>query len=125
MKNKQRSVLRFIEKYIVKNCSSPSYQDICDGVGIKSRSHVHYIIKDLEYLGLIERTNGKYRSFKLPKKYNALKLKQEIEKLKKSLKECREMAFSIRLALSSGKINNVFSITYKIENEIDNAMGEI
>lgn len=51
-------------------------------------------------------------------------LEKENANLKELLKECREMSFKIRLALSSGKINDVFTLTYQIETKIDNAIGE-
>ena len=51
-------------------------------------------------------------------------LEKENRQLKELLKECREKSFEIRLALSSGKINDVFTLTYQIENKIDNAIGE-
>lgn len=89
MKSKQKEVLDFIKNYIKENSISPSYQDICDGVGIKSKSQIHYLIKDLEYLGLIEKANGRYRSLKIPKKNDTKKLKQENQRLKELLKYCR------------------------------------
>lgn len=45
----------------------------------------------------------------------------DVEKL---LEECREMAFKIREALAYGKINNVFDLTYQLENKIDKVIGE-
>jgi repressor LexA len=93
MKSKQKEVLDFIKNYIKENCLSPSYQDICDGLGIKSKARVHYIIKDLEYLGLIERTDGNYRSLKIPKKNDTKKLKQENQRLKELLKYCRHIFY--------------------------------
>ena len=51
-------------------------------------------------------------------------LNEENQQLKELLKECRKKSFEIRLALSSGKINDVFVLTYQIENKIDNAIGE-
>lgn len=53
-----------------------------------------------------------------------LKKAKENQQLKDLLKECGEMSFKIRLALSSGKINDVFTLTYQIENEIVKATGE-
>jgi hypothetical protein len=53
-----------------------------------------------------------------------LDLRRKNHELKELLKECKEMSFGIRLALSSGKINDVFTLTYKIENKINQALGE-
>ena len=51
-------------------------------------------------------------------------LEEQNQQLKDLLKECREKSFEIRLALSSGRINDTFDLTYQIENKIDNAIGE-
>ena len=113
MRKKQKDVLDFIGKFIKKNCISPSYQDICDGVGIKSKSNVHYIVKSLEYLGYIERIDGKCRTLQLSKNCTARKLKQENQQLKELLKEWREHLKDTKC----GKCQNLIRRT-------DNAIGE-
>jgi SOS-response transcriptional repressor LexA len=109
-------VLDFIGKFIKENCISPSYQDICDGVGIKSKSNVHYIIKGLEYLGYIERIDGKNRTLKLSKNYTTRKLKQENQNLKKLLHKCK---FDL-----IGHYTDIGWEDWSLINEIDNAIGE-
>ena len=53
-----------------------------------------------------------------------LKVIEENQQLKELLLVCRRKAFEIRLALSDGRVNNVFDLTYQLENKIDNAIGE-
>ena len=48
MTRRQLEVYRFIKKYILDNNISPSYDEILQGCGMKSKSHAFVIINSLE-----------------------------------------------------------------------------
>jgi repressor LexA len=62
MTPRQRDVLRFIDQYWHSHGCSPSYRLIAQGVGLKSTSQVHQLIKNLHERGFIERMPGRARS---------------------------------------------------------------
>ena len=47
-------ILEFIKSYIKKNGYSPSYEEIADGVGLKSKSSVYSHIKKMLDEGMLE-----------------------------------------------------------------------
>lgn len=55
---RQRNVLDFIEARLVEDRYMPSYQDIADGVGYRSKSAVSRAIDALERAGLVRRSPG-------------------------------------------------------------------
>lgn len=90
MTEKQKQVLLFISEYIRNNGFTPSYQEMCDELGIKSKSHIHNIVKNLEQQGYIQSTKGKKRSISIVsqnKDKEIKKLKAENQQLKELLKE--------------------------------------
>ena len=62
---RQAQVFDVIRKYIKHNGRSPSYQDICAGSGLSSKSEAYDIVKRLERRGHITRLIGKARSIAL------------------------------------------------------------
>ncbi|MDC0531426.1 transcriptional repressor LexA [Alphaproteobacteria bacterium] len=65
---KQNQLLSYIITRIEKDGVSPSYQEICIELKLKSKSGIHRIVKSLEERGYIERLENKARAI-APKKY--------------------------------------------------------
>jgi repressor LexA len=62
---KQHECLMFIDKYILRNGYSPSYEEIMKGLGIKSKSGVHRMTTALVERGRIRMKNGGHRSIEV------------------------------------------------------------
>ena len=62
----RNKILAFIKERIKDNRPSPTYQEICDHVGLKSKSSVYDYIKELEESGVI--SNFLHRGVRLNKK---------------------------------------------------------
>ena len=58
-------VLRFIKAYIRLNNAPPSYEILAKGLGMRSRSNVHRIVKRLQEEGLLETKPRKYLSIRV------------------------------------------------------------
>ena len=65
---KQNQLLNFLIVRIEKYGVSPSYEEICEELQLKSKSGIHRIVKSLEERGYIERLENKARAI-APKKY--------------------------------------------------------
>ena len=59
---KQNELLTYLINQIEKNGISPSYEEICKELNLKSKSGIHRIIKSLEERGFIERIENKARA---------------------------------------------------------------
>lgn len=67
MTQREAQCLDFIRKRIEATGVSPSYQEICDELGLKSRGLVFSIVQRLLADGLLEsRGRGRNRSLRLP-----------------------------------------------------------
>jgi SOS-response transcriptional repressor LexA len=64
---KQNQLLSFLIKRIEENGVSPSYEEICKELSLKSKSGIHRIVKSLEERGYIERLENRARAI-APKK---------------------------------------------------------
>ena len=64
---KQNQLLSFLIKKIEENGVSPSYEEICKELSLKSKSGIHRIVKSLEERGYIERLKNRARAI-APKK---------------------------------------------------------
>ena len=58
----QQRIYQFILSYIGEHGYAPSVRDICDEVGLKSPSTVHFHLKNLAELGYIEKGSFKSRA---------------------------------------------------------------
>lgn len=58
----QQRIYQYILSYIAGHGYAPSVRDICDAVGLKSPSTVHFHLKNLAELGLIEKGAFKGRA---------------------------------------------------------------
>lgn len=63
---KQAEILNFLTEYITQNGHGPSIREICDAVGLRSTSTVHYHLRALKKLGKIEMDELKKRTISLP-----------------------------------------------------------
>ena len=63
--DKCRKVRNFVQSFQEKNGYSPSFVEIMSATGIKTRSHVNYILKKLTDDGTIERQGHVARGIKL------------------------------------------------------------
>ena len=66
--NKQNQLLTFLIKRIEQDGVSPSYEEICLELKLKSKSGIHRIVKALEERGYIEHLENKARAI-APTKY--------------------------------------------------------
>jgi repressor LexA len=65
MTDKWQTVLQFINAYIRLHGVSPSYAVMAKGLGMKSRSNMHRIVRRLEDEGLLSRKPRKFNGVKV------------------------------------------------------------
>ena len=65
--HKQNKLLTFLIKRLEEHGVSPSYEEICKELSLKSKSGIHRIVKSLEERGYIERLENRARAI-APKK---------------------------------------------------------
>jgi len=64
---KQKKLFDFIKSYMKKQSVAPSYQDMMDATGYKSKSSLNAIVNQLEQRKWITRLKGKHRSIQILK----------------------------------------------------------
>lgn len=96
---KQHKLLVFIDEFIKANGHSPSFEEMKNAVGLKSKSGIHVLINSLEERGFIRKLPHKARALEV------LKLPEIVEKsLSKNLaNDNDETEFSLMIPLY-GKI---------------------
>jgi len=62
---KQLKLLNFIQDYIKKNITSPSYEEMKVALNLNSKCTISAKLKQLEERGWIEKMNGKNRSIRV------------------------------------------------------------
>lgn len=62
LSKKQADVLAFIETFTEENGYSPSYTEICDGMGLNSRSKAHGLVHQLIERGAVRALPGRSRT---------------------------------------------------------------
>ena len=62
---KQRDLLLFINKYIGDHGTSPSFEEMKDALGLKSKSGIHRLLNALVERGFIERLENKARALEV------------------------------------------------------------
>jgi repressor LexA len=65
LSDKQQSILKFIQDFIIKRCYPPTIRDIKNGCGISSTSVVNYNLNILSSRGLIRRTKDVSRGIEI------------------------------------------------------------
>lgn len=63
--DKQMLVYEFIRAYLKKHGVSPSYQVMSKALGLKARSNVHRMVKELEKKGMVSRRPKKFYSVRM------------------------------------------------------------
>ncbi len=77
---RQKNIIDFIIDYESKKGYAPSYEEICCGIGISSKSTVFKHIKSLKDRGLIDAVPGRKRSLFLTEKYLSAKINSNLLK---------------------------------------------
>ena len=72
MTPKQKQLLDFLKSYIDAYGHSPSYQQMMDGIGAKSKSQIHGLVSRLESQGKIKRHPHRARTIELVAEDRAL-----------------------------------------------------
>lgn len=62
---RHKKVFDFIKSYMKKTPVAPSYQEMMEATGYKSKSAIHNIIKQLEERKWIKKLPGKNRSIQI------------------------------------------------------------
>ena len=65
---KQLKLLNFIQDYIKKNITSPSFEEMKVALNLNSKCTISAKLKQLEQRGWIEKMNGKNRSIRVVEK---------------------------------------------------------
>ena len=65
MTDKWEMVLRFIKAYIKIHGAPPSYEILASGLGMRSRSNMHRIVRRLKEEGMLETRPRKFLSIKV------------------------------------------------------------
>lgn len=65
MSPKQKIALEFIKAYMEVKGYAPSYRNIAEGLGIKSKSNVHRLVHALKSQGLLDLDPHKIRSLRV------------------------------------------------------------
>ena len=66
MKERHKQIKDFIVQYIISHGFPPSYQEIGEGVGMKSRGTVYANIQQMNDLGIIKAVAGQPRCISVP-----------------------------------------------------------
>ena len=70
MTRKQQEIYDYIAEYIAQHSYPPSVREICDGVGLRSPSTVHFHLQNMEEKGFLAK-DGKARALTLAQKGDA------------------------------------------------------
>lgn len=65
MTTRQAAVLKWLRRWFASHLEAPSYQDIADGLGFRSKSQAYLAVDDLVRDGYVEREAGRARSIRL------------------------------------------------------------
>jgi hypothetical protein len=105
---KQHALLTFIDDHLAKDGVPPSYDEMKEALGLKSKSGIHRLIKGLEERGFIRRLPHKARALEVLKKPQNM---QEIPRSKGGFEPAWSMA---RLSLECLGLNILNQIKHRI-----------
>ena len=71
----QEKLLKFIIDYQKQNNVTPSFDEMKDGLDLKSKSGIHRIVSALEERGYIKKLNNRARAIEIIKNVNLIGLK--------------------------------------------------
>tara|TARA_Y100000310_G_C20571486_1_gene758249 strand:+ start:700 stop:1035 length:336 start_codon:yes stop_codon:yes gene_type:complete len=80
---RQGQTLAFIRGYMRRHDHAPSYREIADGIGVKSKSRIHHYVYGLKARGYVRITPALNRSIALVHPQLPPKLVSAIEKITK------------------------------------------
>lgn len=80
MTKRQKQLLQFIKKYMRSHGYAPNYLEMMEEMNLKSKSVVHYYLKQLQDLGKIKIHTGRSRGIEI-----STSQKKKIEALEKQL----------------------------------------
>ena len=75
--NKQHDLLKFIDNQLNSKGVSPSFDEMKNALGLKSKSGIHRLIKGLEERGFIRRLAHRARALEIIKLPSTLNLSKE------------------------------------------------
>ena len=101
---KQNQLLSFLIKRIEENGVSPSYEEICKELSLKSKSGIHRIVKSLEERGYIERLENRARAIAPKKNTNGQPYITNIIDLNKKFSDLKNKNSSIENDIKLKKI---------------------
>ena len=101
---KQNQLLSFLIKRIEENGVSPSYEEICKELSLKSKSGIHRIVKSLEERGYIERLENRARAIAPKKNTNGQPYITNIIDLNKKFSDLKNKNNSIENNINLKKI---------------------
>ena len=94
--HKQNQLLTFLIKRLEEHGVSPSYEEICKELSLKSKSGIHRIVKSLEERGYIERLENKARAIAPKKNPNGQPYISNIINLNKEFSKSKNQNLSLK-----------------------------
>ena len=101
---KQNQLLTFLIKRLEDHGVSPSYEEICKELSLKSKSGIHRIVKSLEERGYIERLENRARAIAPKKNPNGQPYISNIINLNKEFSKSKNQNLSIEINTNVNKI---------------------
>lgn len=62
---RQRDLLRFVKRYTANNGYCPNYDEIMQGIGLKSKNGVWRLVNELEQRGFVRRLPNRARAIEV------------------------------------------------------------
>lgn len=93
--HKQNQLLTFLIKRLEEHGISPSYEEICKELSLKSKSGIHRIVKSLEERGYIERLENRARAIAPKKNPNGQPYISNIINLNKEFSKSKNQNLSL------------------------------
>ena len=93
--HKQNQLLTFLIKRLEEYGVSPSYEEICKELSLKSKSGIHRIVKSLEERGYIERLENRARAIAPKKNPNGQSYISNIINLNKEFSKSKNQNLSL------------------------------
>ena len=93
--HKQNQLLTFLIKRLEEHGVSPSYEEICKELSLKSKSGIHRIVKSLEERGYIERLENRARAIAPKKSPNGQPYISNIINLNKEFSKSKNQNLSL------------------------------
>ena len=94
--HKQNQLLTFLIKRLEEHGVSPSYEEICKELSLKSKSGIHRIVKSLEERGYIERLENRARAIAPKKNPNGQPYISNIINLNKEFSKSKNQNLSLK-----------------------------